>query len=102
VRRVAEGRGKGDVRGQVGRGGARDVGPGAIIFRANDKLYIVDAPPLQLYALNDPDRQRPYGGLNDDRQQSYGGLNNDRQRSYGGINDRQQSYWGLYYSDYVE
>ena len=93
---ITNGTAKGDVSAQIARLGARDVGPGAIIFRANDKLYVVDAPPLPLYALNDPDRQRSYGGLNDDRQQSYGGLNNDRQRSYGGLNgDRQRSYGGL-------
>jgi len=102
---VTQGTSKDDVGAQVARLGAREVGPGAIIFRANDKLYIVDAPPLPLYALDDrqqsygglnDDRQRSYGGLNDDRQRSYGGLNDDRQRSYGGLNDdRQRSYGGL-------
>jgi hypothetical protein len=92
---LTQGTAKDDVSPQVARLGAREVGPGAIIFRANDKLYIVDALPPQLYALNDQDRQRSYGGLNDDRQRSYGGLNDDRQRSYGGLNDRQQSYGGL-------
>ena len=87
---VTQGMSKDDVSQQVARLGAREVGPGAIIFRANDKLYVVDA----VYALDDHDRQRSYGGLND-RQQSYGGLNDDRQRSYGGLNDRQQSYGGL-------
>ena len=67
---ITQGTAKDDVSPQVAKLGARDVGPGAIIFRANDKLYIVDAPPLPL-ALND--RQQSYGGLND-RQQSYGGL----------------------------
>jgi hypothetical protein len=122
---VTHGSAKDDVSAQITRLGAHDLGPGAIIFRANDKLYIVDAPPLPL-ALNDQqrsygglndrqqsygglnddrqrsygglndDRQRSYGGLNDDRQRSYGGLNDDRQRSYGGLNDRQQSYGGMY------
>src|SRR5690349_13916573 len=68
---ITQGTSKDDVAAQVARLGARDVGAGAIIFRANDKLYIVDAPPLSL-ALND--RQQSYGGLNDDRQRSYGGL----------------------------
>ena len=96
---ITQGTAKNDVSAQVEKLGARDVGPGAIIFRANDKLYIVEAPPLAL-ALND--RQQSYGGLNDDRQRSYGGLNDDRQRSYGGLNDdRQRSYGGLYDSDYV-
>src|SRR5262245_44782428 len=90
---ITNGTAKSDVDAQIGRLGARDIGPGAIIFRANDKLYIVGAPPLPPYALNDADRQRSYGGLNDDRQRSYGGLNDDRQRSYGGLNDdRQRSY----------
>src|SRR5215813_10875565 len=89
---VTQGTAKTDVARQVTRLGAHEVGPGAIIFRANDKLYMVDT-----YALNDQERQRSYGGLNDDRQQSYGGLNDDRQQSYGGLNDdRQQSYGGLY------
>ena len=86
---ISNGTSKDDVSAQISRLGAYDLGPGAIIFRANDKLYIVDAPPLPLYSLNDQDRQRSYGGLNDDRQRSYGGLNDDRQRSYGGLNDRQ-------------
>src|SRR5262249_21393364 len=69
---VTQGTSKDDVGAQVARLGAREVGPGAIIFRANDKLYIVDAPPLPLYALDD--RQQSYGGLNHDRQPSYAGL----------------------------
>src|SRR5262249_58925055 len=86
---ITNGTAKSDVDAQIGRLGARDIGPGAIIFRANDRLYIVDAsaPP---YALNDADRQRSYGGLNDDRQRSYGGLNDDRQRSSGGLQDEPQ------------
>jgi hypothetical protein len=93
---VTNGTSRNDVTAQIARLGAHDIGPGAIIFRSNDKLYIVDAPSLPIYALNDPDRQRSYGGLNDDRQRSYGGLNDDRQRSYGGLNDdRQRSYGGL-------
>jgi hypothetical protein len=63
-----------DVTAQIAKLSARELGPGAIIFRANDRLYIVDVPPLPTYALNDPaERQRSYGGLYD-RQQSYGGL----------------------------
>ena len=74
---IAQGTSKNDVTAQIAKLGARDLGPGAIVFRANDKLYMVDT----VYALND--RQQSYGGLNDDRQRSYGGLNDDRQRSYG-------------------
>ena len=92
---ITNGMARDDVGAQIARLGARDIGPGAIIFRVNDKLYVIDSPPLPLYALND-DHQRSYGGLNDDRQRSYGGLNDDRQRSYGGLNDdRQRSYGGL-------
>src|SRR5690242_12102672 len=65
---VTSGTSNDDVAAQISKLGAHDMGPGAIIFRANDKLYIVDAPPLPVYALNDADRQRSYGGLNDDRQ----------------------------------
>src|SRR5262245_22937141 len=102
---ITQGTTKDDAASKLGGLGARDLGPGAIIFRSGDKLYIID-PSLTPLALNDAnvDRQRSYGGLNDrqqsygglnDRQQSYGGLNDDRQRSYGGLNDRQQSYGGL-------
>ena len=86
---ITQGTAKDDVASKIAGLGARDLGPGAIIFRSGDKLYIVD-PSLPLLALND-DRQRSYGGLNDDRQRSYG-LNDDRQRSYGLNDDRQRSY----------
>ena len=79
---ITNGTAKDDVGARIARLGARDIGPGAIIFRANDKLYVIDSPPLPLYALYD--HHRSYGGLNDDRndrQRSYGGLNDDRQRS---------------------
>jgi hypothetical protein len=91
---ITQGTAKDDVASKTTNLGARDLGPGVIIFRSGEKLYIVD-PSLPPLALND-DRQRSYGGLNDDRQRSYGGLNDDRQRSYGGLNDdRQRSYGGL-------
>jgi hypothetical protein len=41
---VTPGKAKGDVSGQIKALGARDLGPGAIIFRSGEKLYIVDAP----------------------------------------------------------
>ena len=92
---VTQGTSKDDVAAQIAKLGARDLGPGAIIFRSGDKLYIVDALPLSPRAFNDManDRQRSYG-LNDDRQRSYG-LNDDRQRSYGLNDDRQRSYLSL-------
>src|SRR5215813_5250314 len=37
---VTQGSPNPDVGGQVARLGAHEVGPGAIIFRANDKLYM--------------------------------------------------------------
>jgi len=95
---ITQGTSKDDVAAQVAKLGAQDLGPGAIVFRSGDKLYIVDALNdwQQSYGGLNDDRQRSYGGLNDDRQRSYGGLNDDRQRSYGGLNDdRQRSYGGL-------
>jgi hypothetical protein len=41
---VVHGKARGDVSGQIKALGARDLGPGAVIFRSGDKLYIVDAP----------------------------------------------------------
>jgi hypothetical protein len=117
---VAPGRAKDDIGSQLGNLNVRPLGPGAIIFRAGDKLYVIDGAPMgSTYAMyDDPgiDRQRSYGGFYDsgaewrrqqsygglydpanDRQRSYGGLNDDRQRSYGGLNDdRQRSYGGFY------
>src|SRR5205807_877212 len=44
--KITSGEGKGDASGQIKALGARELGPGAIIFRSRDKLYIVDAPLL--------------------------------------------------------
>jgi hypothetical protein len=44
--KVTSGRGKADAPAQSKALGARDLGPGAIIFRSGEKLYIVDAPLL--------------------------------------------------------
>jgi len=44
--KITPGEGKGDASAQIKALGARDLGPGAIIFRSRDKLYIVDAPLL--------------------------------------------------------
>jgi hypothetical protein len=41
---ITPGRAKGDTSAQVEALGARDLGPGAIIFRSGEKLYIVAAP----------------------------------------------------------
>jgi hypothetical protein len=41
---ITPGRAKGDTSAQIEALGARDLGPGAIIFRSGEKLYIVAAP----------------------------------------------------------
>ena len=41
---VIVGKAKGDSAAQIRALGARDLGPGALIFRSGEKLYIVDAP----------------------------------------------------------
>ena len=41
---VTPGRGTGDTSTQIKTLGARDLGPGAIIFRSGEKLYIVSTP----------------------------------------------------------
>jgi len=41
---VTPGRAKGSVSTQIKSLGARDLGPGAIVFRSGEKLYIVSAP----------------------------------------------------------
>jgi hypothetical protein len=101
---VTPGRAKGAVASQLGNVGVHPLGPGAIVFRSGDRLYVIDGNSMGAQAMMYDDRQRSYGGLNDpaiDRQQSYGGLNDDRQRSYGGLydpypgSDRQRSYGGL-------
>ena len=43
---VTPGRAKGDASAQVRTLGARALGPGAIVFRSGEKLYIVSAPLL--------------------------------------------------------
>src|SRR5260370_10678569 len=43
---ITPGRAKGDTSAQIEALGARDLGPGAIIFRSGEKLYIVVAPVL--------------------------------------------------------
>lgn len=43
---VIPGRAKGDASMQIKSLGARDLGPGAIVFRSGEKLYIVSAPLL--------------------------------------------------------
>jgi hypothetical protein len=43
--KIAKGRAKGDPAAQIAKMGAKEVGPGAIVFRYNDKLYMVEGTP---------------------------------------------------------
>ena len=43
--KIARGKAKGDPSAQIARLGAKEVGPGAIIFRYHDKLYMVEGTP---------------------------------------------------------
>jgi hypothetical protein len=52
--KIARGKAKGDPAAQIAKLGAKEVGPGAIVFRYNDKLYLVEAPaPLPQQAMKD-------------------------------------------------
>jgi len=52
--KIARGKAKGDPAAQVAKTGAKEVGPGAIVFRYNDKLYLVEGtPPLPPQAMKD-------------------------------------------------
>jgi Putative metallopeptidase len=42
--RILPGKAKGDAAAQIRELDARDLGPGAIVFRSGDRLYIVDTP----------------------------------------------------------
>lgn len=42
--RITSGKAKADVSAVIKRSGARDLGPGAIVFRSGGRLYIVDVP----------------------------------------------------------
>src|SRR5215475_7745477 len=57
--KVSPGKAKGDPSAQIKKTGARELGPGAIVFRSADKLYIMDAAAAASNALaHDP--ARPY------------------------------------------
>ena len=83
---VTQGAPKGDISSLIRNLGARELGPGAIIFRSDDKLYMVDAAPLvqRSTMAYDPaiERQRPYG-LRDECVRPYAMLDQERQRAYG-------------------
>ena len=42
---IARGAAKGDASAAIAKLGAKEIGPGAIIFRSGDDLYIVDSKP---------------------------------------------------------
>src|SRR5262247_1308643 len=59
--KVSPGKAKGDPSAQIKKTGARELGPGAIVFRAADKLYIMDAAAAASNALaHDPSRPYAY------------------------------------------
>jgi predicted aconitase with swiveling domain len=43
--KIAKGKGKGEPSAQIAKLGAKEVGPGAIIFRYREKLYMVEGTP---------------------------------------------------------
>jgi len=50
--KIARGKAKGDPAAQIAKMGAKEIGPGAIVFRYNDKLYMVEGPaPLPPQAM---------------------------------------------------
>ena len=52
--KIARGKANGDPSAQIAKMGAKEVGPGAIVFRYNDKLYMVEGtPPLPPQAMKD-------------------------------------------------
>jgi Putative metallopeptidase len=62
---ITPGRAKGDTSAQIEALGARDLGPGAIIFRSGEKLYIVAAPVLVPGARNQAGQNVPAPVEND-------------------------------------
>jgi hypothetical protein len=44
---VVPGKGKGNASALIDELDARDLGPGTIIFRSGNRLYLVDAPTVQ-------------------------------------------------------
>jgi hypothetical protein len=72
--KVVPGKGKGDASTLIRTLGAQALGPGAVIFRSGDRLYIADAGPLE--AARYGGSRNDYGGSRND----YGGSRND----YGG------------------
>jgi hypothetical protein len=57
--KITPGKAKGDASAQIKKLGARKLGPGAIIFRSGQQLYIVDAP-LLLQSSDPSGRENAY------------------------------------------
>src|SRR6185503_3526000 len=55
--KVARGAAKGDPTAAIAKLGAKEVSPGAIIFRSGDKLYIAEGRPPSTSAQNMKDHQ---------------------------------------------
>src|ERR1700751_6342131 len=72
--KVVPGKGRGDASALIRKLDAQALGPGAVVFRSGDKLYIADAGPLEGARLGGS--RNDYGGSRND----YGGSRND----YGG------------------
>ena len=71
---VVPGKGKGGASTLITRLGAQALGPGAVVFRSGDKLYIAGTGPIEGVRLGS-DR---YGGSrNDYGSDRYGGSRND-------------------------
>src|SRR5712691_2250774 len=52
---VAPGMAKDDIGSQLGHLNVRPLGPGAIVFRAADKLYVIEGAPMgATFAMYDP------------------------------------------------
>ena len=71
---VVPGKGKGGASTLITKLGAQALGPGAVVFRSGDKLYIAGTGPIEGVRLGGS--RNDYGGSRND----YGGSRND----YGG------------------
>src|SRR5260370_23412366 len=59
--KIVPGKKKGDTSALIEKLDARNLGPGAIVFRSGDELYIADAPPVILAQLGDRYGSDRYG-----------------------------------------
>ena len=96
---VVPGKGKGGASTLITKLGAQALGPGAVVFRSGDKLYIAGAGPIEGVRLGS-DR---YGGSrNDYGSDRYGGSRNDygSDRYGGSRNDYGSDRYGGRRNDY--